>query len=94
MLLNFFYQYLQTLKPSHDEKDREDGKTPENRDKNNDLKILPGIYLCLTSMFFFYTCKIKLGKRYIYIYEITIHRCANFLKLFSHFVFLDLIKKV
>ena len=53
MLLNFFFQYLQTLKPSYDEKDREDGKTPENRDKNNDLKILPGIYLCLTSVFLY-----------------------------------------
>ena len=44
----FFSQYLQTLKPSYDEKDREDGKKPENKDKNNDLKILPGIHLCLT----------------------------------------------
>lgn len=44
----FFSQYLQALKPSYDEEDREDGKKPENKDKNNDLKILPGIHLCLT----------------------------------------------
>ncbi|XP_078330573.1 receptor-type tyrosine-protein phosphatase T-like [Crassostrea virginica] len=35
------FKYLQALKPSYDEEDREDGKKPENKDKNNDLKILP-----------------------------------------------------
>nr|XP_022306787.1 receptor-type tyrosine-protein phosphatase gamma-like [Crassostrea virginica] len=35
------FKCLQTLKPSYDEKDREDGKKPENKNKNNDLKILP-----------------------------------------------------
>ena len=42
------FQCLQTLKLSFDEKDREDGKKPENKSKNNDLKILPGKHLCLT----------------------------------------------
>nr|XP_022308379.1 uncharacterized protein LOC111114378 [Crassostrea virginica] len=35
------FKYLQALKPSYDEEDREDGKKPENKDKNKDLKILP-----------------------------------------------------
>ena len=49
LLKEFLFQCLQTLKPLYDEKDREDGKTPENRTKNSDLKILPGKHLCLTN---------------------------------------------
>nr|XP_022306514.1 uncharacterized protein LOC111112922 isoform X2 [Crassostrea virginica] len=35
------YKVLQTLNPAFDDKDKEDGQTPDNRGKNYDLKILP-----------------------------------------------------
>ena len=36
---------LQTLKLTFDDKDTEDGQTTDNKAKNYDLKILPGIWL-------------------------------------------------
>ena len=37
-----FFQLLQTLKPSYDDKDKEDGRKPENRQKNTNMNLLPG----------------------------------------------------
>ena len=37
-----FFQLLQTLKPSYDDKDKEDGRKPENRQKNANMNLLPG----------------------------------------------------
>lgn len=37
-----FFQLLQTLKPTYDDKDKEDGRKPENRQKNTNMNLLPG----------------------------------------------------
>nr|XP_022303306.1 receptor-type tyrosine-protein phosphatase mu-like [Crassostrea virginica] len=35
------FKLLQTLKPSYDDKDKEDGRKPENRQKNTNMNLLP-----------------------------------------------------
>nr|XP_022307652.1 receptor-type tyrosine-protein phosphatase U-like [Crassostrea virginica] len=35
------FKLLQTLKPSYDDKDKEDGRKPENRQKNANMNLLP-----------------------------------------------------
>lgn len=37
------FQFLQTVKPVFEDEDKEDGMKPENKDKNSNMNIIPGM---------------------------------------------------
>lgn len=40
---NILFQFVQTVKPSFDDEDKEDGMKPENKSKNSNMNVIPGL---------------------------------------------------
>lgn len=40
---NILFQFLQSVKPIFEDEDKKDGMKPENKNKNSDMNVIPGL---------------------------------------------------